>query len=149
MFSVIPSRPPVLAELALSDCINPAQACPADVAHPSSTLASSPATSSILAIPPTTYSRAAMRSLKLYEHPDFTAEEDDISLFTTICFVLTLAMTGAIIILSMSCILLWDDCSTCEYLRYSSYTPSLIALPAYPIYAARPHILTVQQILKS
>ncbi|KAI0807256.1 hypothetical protein C8Q74DRAFT_1362781 [Fomes fomentarius] len=73
-----------------------------------------------------------MRSLKLYEHPDFTAEEDDISLFTTICFVLTLAMAGAIIILSMSCILLWDDCST-----------------SYPIYAARPHILTVQQVLKS
>ncbi|KAI0747890.1 hypothetical protein C8Q80DRAFT_1270355 [Daedaleopsis nitida] len=72
-----------------------------------------------------------MRSLKLYEHPELQAEETDVSLLTTICFVLTLAMAGAIFILSISCVLFWDDCKT-----------------SYPIYAARPHLLTVQQVLK-
>lgn len=57
-----------------------------------------------------------MRSLKLYEHPDMQAEETDVSLLTTICFVLTLALAGAIFILSISCVLLWDDCRTCEHL---------------------------------
>ncbi|KAI0721533.1 hypothetical protein C8T65DRAFT_630294 [Cerioporus squamosus] len=72
-----------------------------------------------------------MRSLKLYEHPDFKAEDEDVSLLTTICFVLTLAMAGAVFILSISCLLFWDDCQT-----------------SYPIYSARPHLLTVQQVLK-
>ena len=55
-----------------------------------------------------------MRPLKLYEHPDLKAEEPDVSLLTTICFVLTLALAGAILVLSVSCLLLWDDCKTCE-----------------------------------
>ena len=55
-----------------------------------------------------------MRPLKLYEHPEFKAEESDISLLQTICFVLTLALIGAILVLSLSCLLLWDDCKTCE-----------------------------------
>ena len=55
-----------------------------------------------------------MRPLKLYEHPELKAEDDDVSLLTTICFVLALAMAGAIFILSISCLLLWDDCRTCE-----------------------------------
>ncbi|KAI0713227.1 hypothetical protein C8Q76DRAFT_730725 [Earliella scabrosa] len=73
-----------------------------------------------------------MRPLKLYEHPELKAEDDDVSLLTTICFVLALAMAGAIFILSISCLLLWDDCRT-----------------SYPIYSARPHLLTVRQVLKS
>ena len=60
-----------------------------------------------------------MRSLKLYEHPEFKAEAEDVSLLTTICFVLTLALLGAIVILSVSCLLIWDDCKTCEFPRHS------------------------------
>ena len=55
-----------------------------------------------------------MRPLKLYEHPEFKAEESDVSLLTTICFVLALAMAGAVFILSVSCLLFWDDCTTCK-----------------------------------
>ncbi|PCH38361.1 hypothetical protein WOLCODRAFT_161512 [Wolfiporia cocos MD-104 SS10] len=52
-----------------------------------------------------------MRSqLRLYEHPDFNVDEKDMSLFTTICFVLGLAVTGALLVLMMSCLLLWDEC---------------------------------------
>ncbi|EJF65626.1 hypothetical protein BD309DRAFT_866152 [Dichomitus squalens] len=71
-----------------------------------------------------------MRPLKLYEHPEFKREESDISLLHTICFVLTLALLGATLVLSVSCLLLWDDCKT-----------------SYPIYSARPHLLTVRQVL--
>ena len=56
-----------------------------------------------------------MRPLKLYEHPEFKAEDSDVSLLTTIFFVLTLAFTGAVIVLSVSCLLWWDDCRTCKY----------------------------------
>ncbi|CCM02871.1 uncharacterized protein FIBRA_04984 [Fibroporia radiculosa] len=53
-----------------------------------------------------------MRSqVRLYEHPEFKADKQDMTLFSTILFVLTLAATGAFIILSVSCLLAWsDDC---------------------------------------
>ena len=60
-----------------------------------------------------------MRPLKLYEHPEFKADDEDVSLLTTICFVFTLALLGAILILSVSCLLLWDDCKTSESLSSS------------------------------
>ena len=54
-----------------------------------------------------------MRSqMKLYEHPDFKTDERDISLLSTICFVLALAISGGIFIMMMSCLLFWDDCRT-------------------------------------
>ncbi|KAM5539106.1 hypothetical protein V8D89_007329 [Ganoderma adspersum] len=84
-----------------------------------------------LATQPHRHFPRAVRPLKLYEHPELKAEEPDVSLLTTICFVLTLALAGAILVLSVSCLLLWDDCKT-----------------SYPIYTARPHLLTVQQVLK-
>ncbi|RPD79828.1 hypothetical protein L226DRAFT_530023 [Lentinus tigrinus ALCF2SS1-7] len=56
-------------------------------------------------------------------------------------------MAGAIFILSISCILFWDDCQTCEYSSDRRAFLSLITSPAYPIYSARPHLLTVQQVL--
>jgi len=54
--------------------------------------------------------------IKLYEHPDFKADEKDITLLSTICLVLGLAITGGVFILTMSCLLFWDDCR-------SSYGP--------------------------
>lgn len=65
---------------------------------------------------PSSPSPTRMRSLKLYEHPELKAEDEDVSLLTTICFVLALVVVAAIFILSLSCLLLWDDCKTCEYL---------------------------------
>ena len=64
-----------------------------------------------------------MRSMKLYEHPDFKTEEQDIPLLTTILFVLTLAIAGATFILSLSCILFWDDCKTSKYLTLTKASP--------------------------
>lgn len=59
-----------------------------------------------------------MRPLKLYEHPEFKAEPEDVSLLTTIFFILAFVVTGAAVILSISCLLFWDDCRTCEYIVY-------------------------------
>lgn len=61
---------------------------------------------------PPHYPAAIMRFLKLYEHPEFKAEPEDVTLLSTICFVLALALAGAIFILAGSCLLFWDDCST-------------------------------------
>ncbi|KAI0646831.1 hypothetical protein C8Q79DRAFT_1008996 [Trametes meyenii] len=72
-----------------------------------------------------------MRPMKLYEHPEFKAEPEDITLLSTICFVFTLALLGALFILGMSCLLFWDDCTT-----------------SYQSYGSRPHILTVRQLLQ-
>ncbi|KAH9934904.1 uncharacterized protein B0H18DRAFT_978884 [Fomitopsis serialis] len=53
-----------------------------------------------------------MRShTKLYVHPDLKPEEGDVTLVTTICLVLSLALAGAIFIVALSC-LLWDDCQS-------------------------------------
>ena len=117
-----------------------------EAAHPFKGSALHPTPSSLIVhsiLPPST----TMRPLKLYEHPEFKAEDQDVSLLTTICFVFTLAMTGAIFILSISCLLFWDDCQTCEYFSYRRMFLSLITRPAYPIYSARPHPLTVHQVL--
>lgn len=59
--------------------------------------------------------------IRLYEHPDFKPDERDVTLLSTVCLVLGLAITGALFILTMSCLLFWDDCRSCE-----SYHPSLI-----------------------
>ncbi|KAI0637214.1 hypothetical protein C8Q77DRAFT_1155068 [Trametes polyzona] len=72
-----------------------------------------------------------MRSLKLYEHPELKAEPEDITLLSTICFVLILAIAGAVFILGASCLLLWDDCST-----------------TFQVYTSRPHVLTLDQLLR-
>jgi len=61
-----------------------------------------------------------MRAAKLYEHPEFTMEEADLSLFSTICLVLILVMIGALFVSMLSCILFWNDCS----LSYASYQPA-------------------------
>ncbi|KZT11501.1 uncharacterized protein LAESUDRAFT_600977, partial [Laetiporus sulphureus 93-53] len=50
-----------------------------------------------------------MRPLRLYEHPTFKVDERDKTLAATICFVLVLAVTGAVIILTMSSLLSSDD----------------------------------------
>ena len=50
-----------------------------------------------------------MRALKLYEHPDLKAEDEDVSLVTTICFVFTLAFFGAVVILGVSRLLSFCD----------------------------------------
>ncbi|OBZ75683.1 hypothetical protein A0H81_04571 [Grifola frondosa] len=73
-----------------------------------------------------------MRSqVKLYEHPEFKMEEADLSLLSTICFVLSLALVGALFIAAFSCVLLWDDC-----------------ISSFATYGSRPHLLTVQQVLR-
>ncbi|KAI0362697.1 hypothetical protein OH77DRAFT_1388527 [Trametes cingulata] len=72
-----------------------------------------------------------MRPLKLYEHPEFKAEPEDITLLSTICFVLALAFMGAVFILGISCLLFWDDCNT-----------------VYHVYGSKPHVLTVRQLLQ-
>ncbi|KAI0957080.1 hypothetical protein AcW1_005582 [Taiwanofungus camphoratus] len=52
-----------------------------------------------------------MRSqIKLYEHPDFSVDKADLSLLSTICCVLGLAVAGAAFVLAMSCLLFWDEC---------------------------------------
>ncbi|KAJ2986823.1 hypothetical protein NUW54_g9615 [Trametes sanguinea] len=53
-----------------------------------------------------------MRPVKVYEHPEFKAEPEDITLLSTICFVLALVMVAAIFILGVTCLVFWDDCST-------------------------------------
>ncbi|KAL1947600.1 hypothetical protein VTO73DRAFT_13324 [Trametes versicolor] len=73
---------------------------------------------------------ATMRFLKLYEHPEFKAEPEDVTLLSTICFVLALALAGALFILAGSCLLFWDDCST-----------------TFQVYSSRPHVLTLNQLL--
>lgn len=49
----------------------------------------------------------------IYVHPDLKADEEDVSLVTTVCFVLSLAVVGAVFVFTLSC-LLRDDCHTCE-----------------------------------
>ena len=61
-----------------------------------------------------------MRPLKLYEHPELKAEPEDVSLLTTICFVFTLALLGALVIAGLSCALFWGECTTCESLPRTS-----------------------------
>ncbi|KAH9946314.1 uncharacterized protein BXZ73DRAFT_95817 [Epithele typhae] len=73
-----------------------------------------------------------MRSLKLYEHPEFKTEDEDISLLTTILFVSALVLLAAIFILSILCLVRWDECST-----------------TYSVYSAQPQFMTVRQILSS
>ncbi|EMD38636.1 hypothetical protein CERSUDRAFT_113810 [Gelatoporia subvermispora B] len=67
---------------------------------------------------------------KLYVHPDLKADDEDLTLFSTICFVLGMAIMGAIIVLSVSCLIFWDDCKA-----------------SYAYYGARPHFLSVQQAI--
>ncbi|OCH95656.1 hypothetical protein OBBRIDRAFT_788207 [Obba rivulosa] len=67
---------------------------------------------------------------KLYEHPDLKADEADLTLVSTICFVLGMAIMGAIFVLSVSCLIFWDDCKS-----------------TYAYYGARPHLLSVQQAI--
>jgi len=67
---------------------------------------------------------------KLYEHPDLKADEADITLLSTICFVLVMAITGALVVLSVSCLIFWDDCKS-----------------TYAFYGSRPHFLSVQQAI--
>ncbi|KAH9842917.1 uncharacterized protein C8Q71DRAFT_853432 [Rhodofomes roseus] len=53
-----------------------------------------------------------MRShIRLYVHPDLKPEDDDVTLVSTICFVLSLALVGAVFIFTLSC-LLRDDCQS-------------------------------------
>ncbi|KAI0336287.1 hypothetical protein GY45DRAFT_1238179 [Cubamyces sp. BRFM 1775] len=72
-----------------------------------------------------------MRPLKLYEHPDFEVEPEDVTLLSTICFILAFVIVGAIFILGMTCILFWDDCSI-----------------SHSMYGSRPHLTTVRQLLQ-
>lgn len=66
---------------------------------------------------------------KIYEHPDFVADSEDFSLFSTILLVLLLAVVGAFLILTMTCFVFWDDCKACELpqddLAYILYTDLL------------------------
>ncbi|KAK7693206.1 hypothetical protein QCA50_002772 [Cerrena zonata] len=50
-----------------------------------------------------------MRATKIYEHPEFTTEEADLSLFSTICLVLTMALMGALFLMTFSSFVLWND----------------------------------------
>ncbi|KAL7283202.1 hypothetical protein ACG7TL_002629 [Trametes sanguinea] len=61
-----------------------------------------------------THSKLMMRPVKVYEHPEFKAEPEDITLLSTICFVLALLSVAAIFILGVTCLVFWDDCGTCE-----------------------------------
>ncbi|KZT65454.1 hypothetical protein DAEQUDRAFT_731388 [Daedalea quercina L-15889] len=62
----------------------------------------------------------SMRSQnRLYVHPDLKADEEDVTLVTTVCLVLSLAVVGAIFILTLSC-LLWDDCQSYPGTKYLS-----------------------------
>ncbi|KAI8998856.1 hypothetical protein BD414DRAFT_533668 [Trametes punicea] len=71
-----------------------------------------------------------MRPLKLYVHPEFKAEPEDLTLWSTICFVLVFVIVGAFFILGVSCLVFWDDCNT-----------------SYYIYRSKPHILTLRELL--
>lgn len=91
-----------------------------------------------------------MRPLKVYEHPQFKAEPEDVSLLTTICFVLAFVAAGAIFILGATCLLFFEDCSTSE-LAISAGPPNCcstnIILSAFHVYSARPHVLTLKELL--
>ncbi|OSD02837.1 hypothetical protein PYCCODRAFT_1467522 [Trametes coccinea BRFM310] len=73
-----------------------------------------------------------MRPVKVYEHPEFKAEPEDITLLSTICFVLALLSVAAIFILGVTCLVFWDDCGT-----------------SYHMYGSRPRVLTVRQLLQA
>ncbi|EPT05880.1 hypothetical protein FOMPIDRAFT_84020 [Fomitopsis schrenkii] len=45
----------------------------------------------------------------IYVHPDLKADEEDVTLVTTVCFVLSFVVVGAIVVFTLSC-LLRDDC---------------------------------------
>ena len=60
----------------------------------------------------------------IYVHPDLKADEEDVSLVTTICFVLSFAIVGAIFVFTLSC-LLRDDCHPREPLAISSWLTHL------------------------
>ncbi|KAI0736864.1 hypothetical protein C8Q72DRAFT_879287 [Fomitopsis betulina] len=45
----------------------------------------------------------------IYVHPDLKADEEDVTLITTVCFVLSFAVVGAVFIVTLSC-LLREDC---------------------------------------
>ncbi|KAF9821717.1 hypothetical protein IEO21_00563 [Rhodonia placenta] len=68
--------------------------------------------------------------IRLYEHPDFKPDERDVTLLSTVCLVLGLAITGALFILTMSCLLFWDDCRS-----------------SYSILSHRPAYLPIRQLL--
>ena len=55
----------------------------------------------------------------IYVHPDLKADEEDVSLLTTVLFVLSFAAVGAIFVFTLSC-LLRDDCQSRELLVIST-----------------------------
>lgn len=62
-----------------------------------------------------------MRPTKIYEHPEFTTEEADLSLFSTICLVLTMVLMGALFLMVFSSLVLWNDGTHCKHLLTTSY----------------------------
>ena len=58
-----------------------------------------------------------MRPTKIYEHPEFTTEEADLSLFSTICLVLTMVLMGALFVMAFSSFVLWNDGTHCKFIH--------------------------------
>ncbi|CAL1704096.1 unnamed protein product [Somion occarium] len=52
-----------------------------------------------------------MRPTKIYEHPEFTLEEADLSLFSTICLIFTMVLAGALFVMAISSFVLWNESS--------------------------------------
>lgn len=55
-------------------------------------------------------------------------EEADLSLFSTICLVLTLVLIGALFVSMLSCILFWNDCSLCTLQLMPSQSSSMLII---------------------
>lgn len=57
----------------------------------------------------------------IYVHPDLKADEEDVTLITTVCFVLSFAVVGAVFIVTLSC-LLREDCYSCELPQWHRFS---------------------------
>lgn len=69
-----------------------------------------------------------MRTSKVYEHPEFSADQVDFSLLSTINLILVLVVIAAMSIALMSGFVLWTDQKLCKLPLFCSFVVSLLTL---------------------
>lgn len=55
-----------------------------------------------------------MRAAKVYEHPEFSSDQVDFSVLSTINLILVLVLVAAVSIAAMSWLVVWADHSLCK-----------------------------------
>lgn len=66
-----------------------------------------------------------MRATKVYEHPEFSYDQVDFSVLSTINLILVLLIIATVSIAAMSGFISWVDRSLCEFLYYLSFPDSV------------------------